>query len=287
MNEFTSVSVDGVVLDPETASIPASDIGFIRGYGVFEVIRSIDGRCFRLGPHLDRLERSAAMLGIELPHRDQVAAWSSRAASTHPDGDAVVRLLVSAGDIGSEIAARVVVTSELYPEPQTALTLLPVVAPWHSDGESWELLRAKTLSYANNLGATRAGHLAGFSDALLIGRSGRLLEGPTFTIGWVVEEDGRTIYETPAMSLGILDSITRQLAFDSAADMGLEIREVEVGLERLNDASEFFALSTLRDTLAVVAVGERTFEAGPATASLRAAMQERTTMELRAESSRT
>jgi len=67
MTTFTSVSIDGVVADPATASIPVSDIGFIRGYGVFEVIRGIGGVCFRLGQHLDRLATSAGMLGIELP----------------------------------------------------------------------------------------------------------------------------------------------------------------------------------------------------------------------------
>lgn len=284
MNSFTSVSVDGIVLDPATASIPVSDIGFIRGYGVFEVIRGLGGKCFRLGPHLDRLERSASMLGIELPDRDLIAAWAARAASTHTDRDAIVRLLVSAGDDAFHGEARVVVTSEVYPTPKAELTLLPVVAPWHADGASWELLGAKTLSYGNNFGAARAAQLEGFSDALLIGRSGRMLEGPTFTVGWVVEEGGHTHYETPSMSLGILDSITRQLAFDAAADVGLEIREVEAGLERLTDATEFFALSTLRDTLPVVAVGDRLFDAGPATAALRHAMRERTTMELAAES---
>lgn len=285
MSSFTSVRVDGVVLDPSTASIPVSDIGFIRGYGVFEVIRGLGGKCFRLGPHLDRLERSATMLGIELPDRELIATWAARAAATHSDRDAIVRLLVSAGDDAFAGVARVVVTSEVYPTPKSELTLLPVVAPWHADGSSWELLGAKTLSYGNNFGAARAAHLEGFSDALLIGRSGRILEGPTFTVGWVVEEGRDTVYETPTMSLGILDSITRQLAFDAAADAGLRIREVEVGLERLSEASEFFAFSTLRDTLPVVAVGDLVFDAGPATAALREAMQERTASELGDESS--
>jgi len=265
-------------MDPATASIPVSDMGFMRGYGVFEVIRGIGGRCFRLSEHLDRLAKSAAMLGINLPDREHIGSWAASAAA-HEDA-AIIRILVSAGDDPFDGTVRVVVTAEPYPLPKPELTLLPVVAPWHSDGESWELLGAKTLSYGNNFGAIRAAKLQGFTDAVLIGRSGRILEGPTFTIGWVVEEDGRVVYETPAMSLGILDSITRQLAFDSAGDAGLEIREVEVGLDRLDDALEFFALSTLRDTLSVIAVGTRKFDPGPATTALREAMQQRTREEI-------
>ena len=120
----------------------------------------------------------------------------------------------------------------------------------------------------------------GFDDAILLGRSGRILEGPTFSIGWVVEENGEVVYETPALRLGILDSITRQLALDTAAEVGLAFREVEVGIERLDVATEFFAFSTLRDTLAVTAVGERTFPAGPHTLALRKAMADRTAREL-------
>ena len=272
------MSIDGVVVDPETASIPVSDIGFVRGLGVFEVLRGIDSRCFRLDPHLVRLERSAAMLGIELPDRATIGAWSERAASQHEDS--VVRILVSAGDLGSADTARIVVTSELLPIPEGSITLLPLAAPWHSDGESWELLGGKTLSYANNLAAVRAANLEGFTDALLTGRSGRLLEGPTFSVGWTIEDEGRLIYETPSMALGILDSITRQLAFDSAADAALEFREVEVGLDRLDQATEFFVLSTLRETLAVTTVGDRSFPEGPGTAALRTAMQQRTAREM-------
>jgi len=278
MTSYTSVRIDGELVDPSVASIPVTDVGFTRGYGCFEVIRAIGGRCFRLGPHLDRLQTSAEKLGIELPDRGTIDAWAADAAGMHDRG--VVRIFVSAGDDPFDGDARFVVTSEPRLMAVSEVTLLPVVAPWHSDGESWELAGAKTLSYANNLGAVRSAKLAGFTDALLLGRSGRVLEGPTFTVGWVIEDGGRAVYETPAISLGILDSITRQLAFDSAHDAGLELREVECTLDRLADATEFFALSTLRDTDSVTAVGDRQFPVGPATAALRHAIQRRIATEM-------
>lgn len=284
MSAFTSVRIDGELHDPGTASIPVSDIGFIRGFGVFEVIRGLDGKCFRMAPHLERLQRSASMLGIDLPADELLTDWCAHAATHH--ADCVIRVLVSAGDDPFDGTTRVVVTSEAANPQPGELTLLPLVAPWHSDGTTWELLRAKTLSYANNFGAIRQAKLAGFGDALLIGESGRILEGPTFTIGWTVEEDGHTIYETPAMSLGILDSITRTVALDAAEQAGLEFREVEHTLDRLDSASEFFAISTLRDAISVTAVGEREFPIGPAVKSLREAMASLTRRELADEPTR-
>lgn len=278
MSEFTSVRIDGESHDPSTASIPVSDIGFIRGFGVFEVIRGLGGHCVRLQPHLDRLERSASMLGIELPADEDIATWCNDAASYHDD--CVIRVLVSAGDDPFSGRTRVVVTAEPAPAQASKLSLMPIDAPWHSDGAIWELQGAKTMSYANNFGAIRRAKGKGFDDALLIGRSGRILEGPTFTVGWVVEEDNLVIYETPAMTLGILDSITRQLAFDAAQMAGLTIREVEVQLDHLDHAREFFVLSTLRDAIAVTQVGDRNFESGPYSEALRVAMGELTKQEL-------
>ncbi len=278
MTAFTSVRIDGALHDPATASIPVSDIGFIRGYGVFEVIRGLNGGCVRMQPHVERLKRSAGMLGIDLPPDDQITDWCIHAAGMHDD--CLIRVLVSAGDDPFEGTTRVVVTSEPAPKQATELTLLPVDAPWHSDSADWELRGAKTMSYANNFGAIRRAKLAECSDALLIGRRGHVLEGPTFTVGWVVEQEGTVTYETPAMTLGILDSITRQLAFDAAAEAGLAIREVEATLSDLDRAVEFFALSTLRDAIVVTAVGERRFEPGPHTARLRDAMAALTAREL-------
>lgn len=272
MTPFSAVLIDGTPHDPVTASVPVHDIGFIRGYGCFEVVRAIDGTCFRLSDHLDRLGRSAAMLGIELPGPDQLAAWAD--AVCRPDGESLIRYLVSAGDDPFDGTARVVVTGEPAPAQLTELRLLDVAAPWHSDGAEWELLRGKTLSYANNFAATRVARLAGFDDALLIGRSGRVLEGPTFSVMWVVDDGGEVAYETPALTLGILDSITRQAALDAAGEAGMVVREVEHDLTRLDVASEVFALSTLKDAVPVTAVGTRTFEPGPATAAIAGALQE-------------
>src|SRR5205814_10096454 len=57
-------SVDGEILPVTEARIPVTDEGFLRGDGVFEVVRVYDGRPFALPEHLDRLERSASNLQL-------------------------------------------------------------------------------------------------------------------------------------------------------------------------------------------------------------------------------
>ena len=65
MNRMSELaSLDGAVAAAAETSIPVTDEGFLRGDGVFEVVRVYDGRPFALEEHLDRMTRSAANLRL-------------------------------------------------------------------------------------------------------------------------------------------------------------------------------------------------------------------------------
>ena len=51
----------------EEARISVFDHGFLYGDGVYETLRSYDGRIFMLQQHLERLQRSAASVGLDIP----------------------------------------------------------------------------------------------------------------------------------------------------------------------------------------------------------------------------
>ncbi|MGI9646896.1 MAG: aminotransferase class IV [Acidimicrobiia bacterium] len=258
------VLIDGTPVDPSEASISVFDWGLQRGEGLFEVARSIEGRVFALDAHIDRLEAGAARLELELPPRSDIAEWIKAVAAD--GGDCFVRLVVTRGGVLADIDApgRCIVAWEPLPEEIDGFRILPVEAPWHSGGVEWDLTGVKVIAYAPNMSATRRAQREGFHDAVLISRDGWVLEGPTWTIGWFV--DGAL--ETPAMDLGILASVTRAEVLKTAADIGLMVVEGRWTLDRLDAASEVVALSTLKDVSPVVAVGDRQFSPGPATAAL-------------------
>jgi branched-chain amino acid aminotransferase len=60
-------SLDGKIGPIEEAVISVRDRGFLYADGVFETLRVYGGRPFACEAHLDRLARSAAILGIDLP----------------------------------------------------------------------------------------------------------------------------------------------------------------------------------------------------------------------------
>jgi branched-chain amino acid aminotransferase len=258
--------------EPIDGKIPVTDSSVLRGDACFEVLKAYGGKVFGLEEHLDRLEFSARALGIPLPDREEISSWVSRSAAEV--GDCAVRVVVTRGGSvpGVDDPPRVIVFSHTWPRPGNTTTLLPVTAPWHAVGAPWDLAGAKVTSYAPNVSATRRAQSGGFGDALLIGTGGQMLEGPTFAVAWVV--DGRL--ETATLELGILDSITRRVVLDSARDMGVEVVEGIWKLERLDEASEALAMSTIREVQGVTAIGDRSFEPGPVTSRLADAYEELT-----------
>ena len=249
---------------PSDGLIPVTDSSVLRGDGCFEVLKAYGGKTFALDGHLDRLERSAARLQIPLPERIEIGAWISRVASEL--GDCAVRVVVTRGSAVPDLddGPRVIVFGHPWDLDDKPARLYPVEAPWHSAGTEWDLAGAKITSYAPNLSATRHAQTAGYDDALLLGTDGLILEGPTFSIAWVI--DG--VIETPTLELWILDSITRRVILDLAGNLDIEVVEGRWGMDRLAQADEALALSTIREVQSVSAVGDLTFDHGPVTKRL-------------------
>lgn len=258
------VLIDGRAHEPAGATVSVFDWAVIRGFGVFEVIRSYDGAPFRLDPHLDRLERSAAALWIDLPPRDDLAEWARRCAES--GGECQVRLVATGGGRNPTVDApsRVIVMTEPLPEVPPRLSVLPVRAPWHPGTDEGGFSGVKWTSYAPNMASTDLAKRAGFDDALLLGAGDTVLEGPTYTVAWVT--DGRV--ETPSLELGILHSITRDVLLESAARLGLPMAEGVFPLARLLAADEALGLSTTKQVTPIERVGDQEIAVGDLGAAL-------------------
>jgi len=264
-----------VLIDGISSAVPAISVfddALLRGDGCFEALRSYDGRPFRVADHLDRMTRSASALDLPLPDKRDLERWIAQVAKE--GGDGIVRVVLTRG--GPTTASHTIVLWESLPDYPRLLRLKEVVAPWHPGGFPWDLAGVKWLSYAPNMAASRAAKRAGFDDALLISREGSILEGPTFSIAWVI--DG--VLETPELALGILASVTRRVALSVAESGGIQVREGRFPLERLEAATEVVALSTTKEIYPVGMVGDRLFEAGPVSRRLATMFSRRVEEEL-------
>ncbi len=94
---YSSVA-DCIVTDPSVMVVPVDDHIVHRGDGVFESFKCIDGNLYNLEDHLIRLERSCAVLGIELPvSLEGLIEIISQTVRAGEQSNALVRLLVSRG----------------------------------------------------------------------------------------------------------------------------------------------------------------------------------------------
>jgi branched-subunit amino acid aminotransferase/4-amino-4-deoxychorismate lyase len=88
----------GRIEDPERATISVFDRGFLYGDSVYETMRTAGGLPLELEGHLERLHRSAAGIGLDVPGTDPELAASI--AATHAasgNDESYVRVIVTRG----------------------------------------------------------------------------------------------------------------------------------------------------------------------------------------------
>lgn len=238
-------SVDGVISPAGEATIAVTDEGLLRGDGVFEVLRLYEGRPFAYTEHLDRLERSAAGIELEVerePLELEIAALL--AASTLTEGQ--LRLVITRG------GRRIAITEEL---PARGATVAVATVTYAA---TVILTGVKTLSYAANMQATRIAEGKGADEAILVRPDGIVLEAPTASLFWVDPEDR---LRTPEIGVGILESITRARVVRE-----LHIEEGTFTTADLEEAQEAFLASTTREVQPISSIDGRELEApGPRT----------------------
>src|SRR2546421_12686427 len=88
--------LDGETMAAEELRIPATDEGFLRGDGVFEVVRIYGGRPFALDEHLTRMAGSARNLRLPFDG-DAVRADAETLVSAGRPGECAMRLVVTRG----------------------------------------------------------------------------------------------------------------------------------------------------------------------------------------------
>ena len=251
-------SVDGRITPPAEATISILDDGLLRGDGAFEVIKLYAGHPFRLDEHLARLTRSADAIALPFDE-DSLRAEIDSLLGERADPDGCLRIVVTRG-------GRRLLTIERVPEwPASASVALITLTP------SEILVGVKSISYAGNMHATRLAADRDCDEAVYVSQAGTVLEAPTSSIFWT-GPDG--VLRTPALEVGILDSITREVIIG-----GVPVQEGDFSRGDLLGADEAFLASTTREVQPISAIDGTALPtvggegAATATAALRSAIE--------------
>ncbi|GLZ31457.1 4-amino-4-deoxychorismate lyase [Lentzea sp. NBRC 105346] len=243
--------LDGTLADPDSPQIRVDDLGLLRGDGVFETILVVDGKPRELTPHLDRLDRSAAMLDMPTPDRAAFERAIELVIGNWTGAREIALKLVQTrgiegGDgtptgfaLGMEISPKVL---QQRAEGLAAVTLDRGVEPGLADRAPWLLLGAKTLGYTINMAALREAERRGAAEVIFTTSNGSVLEGPTST---AVLVRGRTLV-TPPSQLGILPGTTQAALFRAAERAGWTTVVEPIPVEDLYTADGLFLVSSVR-----------------------------------------
>ncbi len=263
----TRISIDGELFEPDRARIPVFDRGFLYGDSVYEVIRTYQGKPFALDRHLERLERSASKLQIELPERAWLVREIERTMAAAGNAESYIRLIVTRGSgpisLDPTLAVgplSVILVKQYEPFPrrmyeQGIRVSIPQVRrmPRSADDPA-----AKTGNYLNSVLALGEARGAGFDDALLLDVHGRVAEASSANV-FVVR--GGELH-TPTLETGLLEGITRGFILQIARDHDIPCSECEILPEDLKTADEVLLTSTLREVMPVVGIDKHTIGSG-------------------------
>lgn len=242
------------LVDASVASINVFDHGFTVADGVFETLKVVDGQVFALTRHLERLQRSADILGLGDVGRTSLEKAAAEVLAANPHiSHGRMRITVSSGNgpLGSDreqsalTQVLALASTALWPTETSA-----VVVPWVRNERS-AIAGAKSTSYAENVVALQAAHDAGFSEAIFTDSKGRVSEG-TGTNIFIVKH---SVIQTPTVDTGLLEGITRGLAMQWASENGLAITEAHFTVADLLEADEVFITSSTRDIHPVTELG--------------------------------
>jgi len=255
--------MNGVICDASEAKIPVNDHGFLYGDGVFEGLRFYNSRILKLSAHTKRLADSAKALGISLPMPvDQIeqALLNIVEASDHTDG--YLRLVVTrgVGPLGidprqCETGSVVIIADQLKMVSQEVRdkgAQLIIASTRRLAGDQLDS-RIKSLNYLNQIMARMEANVAGADEAVVLNQSGFVAEGTADNIFIVT---GDTL-ETPPVTDGALNGITRGLILEVADILAINVKERSLTTYDLYIADECFLTGTGAELIPVREIAGR------------------------------
>jgi D-alanine transaminase len=228
------------------------DRGIFFGDGVYEVLRSYEGRLFALEEHLERFARSLSGIGLSGMDMDEIRKRILRAFEAAGIADAKIYFHITRGSAPRD---RIWDASL---EPNFFLSVSEVAdntkdrtegiaVSTHPDWR-WKRCDIKSLNLLANVLASNAAAGKGCGEAILVDEAGLITEGSGSAFFAV---RGRTLQTAP-LTANILASITREFTLKAAANVGLEIVEESLTPQQAAGSDELLIASTTQDTVPVV-----------------------------------
>lgn len=244
---MVTVSIDGVVVPEERATISIFDRGFLFGDGLFETLRTWNTVPVDLEAHLARMQAAASALQLAIePATLRTAVEATLAAAGERDWRIKLIVTRGRGGVGVRFAeargGHTIVIVEPLPPSQPEISAAIV---------AWDVPRRphayKALGYLDSLIARELAAERGADEALRLGADGTVVEGATSSLFVVA----RGTVLTPPLDSGVLPGITRSHVLECCRDLGIPSFERRLAIHDVEHADEIFVTSAIRGVAAV------------------------------------
>ncbi len=248
---------DGKFSAKEEIFISPDDRGFLLADGLYEVVRSYNGKLFCMEEHIERLNYGARELRLENTDFSSLGEIARQLLEKNNlQGDATVYLQVTRG-----VAAR----KHAFPAAQTPLTVFASASPFDAgkgaaarrDGgtaitlpdQRWARCDMKTIGLTANVLANQEAVERGVKEALFV-RDGVILEGTHTNFFGVM--DG-CLVTAPANNY-ILGGITRKVTIELARELDIPVKEKPVFVKDIPQLAEAFITGTTTEIMPIISI---------------------------------
>ncbi len=207
---------------------------FPEGDGIFETMRTENGRVAELTRHMRRARKGAAVSGITMPDEEVLRSEITACLTVNPHPVGRLRVCISSSGF--------VVTHDPYEDLETLARLT-----FHSTSLELEGEQIKSYPYDHRYQILDSAKDQGFDDAVLFNRSNNVTET---AISNIVLRFGDE-WVTPPITAGILPGVMRAIAIERC---GVVVRNVHVS--EVPEIQGAFLISSLKIAQPVSHLGD-------------------------------
>jgi D-alanine transaminase len=228
------------------------DRGIFFGDGVYEVIRSYNGKIFALDEHLQRFARSLTAIGITDVDMEQIRCRIQQAFESAEISNAKIYFHITRGSATRNHTWE----ANLKPNFFLTVTELPdnseektngIAVSTHPDWR-WKRCDIKSLNLLPNVLARQDAAQKGCAEAIFVDEAGLITEGAASAFFAIF----KNALQTAPLTANILPSITRKYVIQAAKNIGLDVSEKTLTPHQANQADELFIAVTTKDIIPVV-----------------------------------
>jgi len=256
MQTNTFIFLNGKIVPDADANVSSADRGFLYGDGIYETLRSYNGKPFKLAEHLKRMRHSAKQLRISFEYTNtDIGKWINELTEKNCSQDAYIRITLSRGTGGG----RLQMDDNIEP---TTLIQIKQFAPYerklYDEGmtltvsdcrrsTSCPISRHKSTNLLKSILLKEEANKKAAHETIILNTDGYVAECLVSNIFMVC--GGSVI--TPSLDTNILPGITRSTVLDVCHVNGISASEERFEIDKLVNSDEVFITNSLIEIMPV------------------------------------